>query len=175
EPTNDLDIDTLTILEEYLEEFNGSVITVSHDRYFLDKIANQIFAFQGHGEILKITGNYSDYKEYSEVYLIDEKKDEIINKNREVKKEQVKKEKILKFSYKEMKEYEEIDEKIEEKENELDEVKKSISNGGSDFILLQELLEKQNKIEEELDYLMERWTYLNELCEQIKKNKENNL
>ena len=103
------------------------------------------------------------------------KKDEIINKNREVKKEQVKKEKILKFSYKEMKEYEEIDEKIEEKENELDEVKKSISNGGSDFILLQELLEKQNKIEEELDYLMERWTYLNELCEQIKKNKENNL
>ena len=62
EPTNDLDIDTLTILEEYLEEFNGSVITVSHDRYFLDKIANQIFAFQGHGEILKITGNYSDYK-----------------------------------------------------------------------------------------------------------------
>ncbi len=175
EPTNDLDIDTLTILEEYLEEFNGSVITVSHDRYFLDKIANKIFTFEGNGKILEITGNYSDYKEYSELYLTNEKKDESINKSKEIKNKESKKEKPLKFSYKEMKEYEEIDEKVEEKENELNEVEENISNAGSDFVLLQELLEKQSKIEEELEYLMERWTYLNELSEKIKENKENNL
>ncbi|WP_291560847.1 MULTISPECIES: ABC-F family ATP-binding cassette domain-containing protein [unclassified Clostridium] len=175
EPTNDLDIDTLTILEEYLEEFNGSVITISHDRYFLDKIANKIFTFEGNGKILEITGNYSDYKEYSELYLTNEKKDESINKSKEIKNKESKKEKPLKFSYKEMKEYEEIDEKVEEKENELNEVEENISNAGSDFVLLQELLEKQSKIEEELEYLMERWTYLNELSEKIKENKENNL
>lgn len=175
EPTNDLDIDTLTILEEYLEEFNGSVITVSHDRYFLDKIANKIFTFEGNGKILEITGNYSDYKEYSELYLADEKKDENINKTKEIKNKESKKEKPLKFSYKEMKEYEEIDEKVEEKENELNEVEEKISNAGSDFVLLQELLEKQSKIEEELEYLMERWTYLNELSDKIKENKENNI
>jgi len=175
EPTNDLDIDTLTILEEYLEEFNGSVITVSHDRYFLDKIANKIFTFEGDGKIFEITGNYSDYKEYSELYLSNEKKDENISKTKEIKNKESKKEKPLKFSYKEMKEYEEIDEKIEEKENELNEVEENISNAGSDFVLLQELLEKQSKIEEELEYLMERWTYLNELSEKIKENKENNL
>ncbi len=175
EPTNDLDIDTLTILEEYLEEFNGSVITISHDRYFLDKIANKIFTFEGNGKILEITGNYSDYKEYSELYLTNEKKDESINKSKEIKNKESKKEKPLKFSYKEMKEYEEIDEKVEEKENELNEVEENISNAGSNFVLLQELLEKQSKIEEELEYLMERWTYLNELSEKIKENKENNL
>ncbi|WP_461615519.1 ABC-F family ATP-binding cassette domain-containing protein [Clostridium sp. Marseille-QA1073] len=175
EPTNDLDIDTLTILEEYLEEFNGSVITVSHDRYFLDKIANKIFTFEGNGKILEITGNYSDYKEYSELYLSNEKKDENISKTKEIKNKESKKEKPLKFSYKEMKEYEEIDEKVEEKENELNEVEENISNAGSDFVLLQELLEKQSKIEEELEYLMERWTYLNELSEKIKENKENNI
>lgn len=175
EPTNDLDIDTLTILEEYLEEFNGSVITVSHDRYFLDKIANKIFTFEGDGKILEITGNYSDYKEYSELYLSNEKKDENISKTKEIKNKESKKEKPLKFSYKEMKEYEEIDEKVEEKENELNEIEENISNAGSDFVLLQELLEKQSKIEEELEYLMERWTYLNELSEKIKENKENNL
>ncbi|WP_454054150.1 ABC-F family ATP-binding cassette domain-containing protein [Clostridium sp. Marseille-Q7071] len=175
EPTNDLDIDTLTILEEYLEEFNGSVITISHDRYFLDKIANKIFTFEGDGKILEITGNYSDYKEYSELYLTNEKKDESINKAKEIKNKESKKEKPLKFSYKEMKEYEEIDEKVEEKENELNEVKENISNAGSNFVLLQELLEKQSKIEEELEYLMERWTYLNELSEKIKENKENNI
>ncbi|WP_291580896.1 ABC-F family ATP-binding cassette domain-containing protein [Clostridium sp. UBA6640] len=175
EPTNDLDIDTLTILEEYLEEFNGSVITVSHDRYFLDKIANKIFTFEGNGKILEITGNYSDYKEYSELYLANEKKDENINKTKEIKNKESKKEKPLKFSYKEMKEYEEIDGKIEEKENELNEVEENISNAGSDFVLLQELLGKQSRIEEELEYLMERWTYLNELSEKIKENKENNI
>ncbi len=175
EPTNDLDIDTLTILEEYLEEFNGSVITVSHDRYFLDKITNKIFTFEGNGKILEITGNYSDYKEYSELYLSNEKKDENISKTKEIKNKESKKEKPLKFSYKEMKEYEEIDEKVEEKENELNEVEENISNAGSDFVLLQELLEKQSKIEEELEYLMERWTYLNELSEKIKENKENNI
>lgn len=175
EPTNDLDIDTLTILEEYLEEFNGSVITVSHDRYFLDKIANKIFTFEGNGKVLEITGNYSDYKEYSELYLAAEKKDENINKTKEIKNKESKKEKPLKFSYKEMKEYEEIDGKVEEKENELNEVEENISNAGSDFVLLQELLEKQSKIEEELEYLMERWTYLNELSDKIKVNKENNI
>ena len=168
EPTNDLDIDTLTILEEYLEEFNGAVITVSHDRYFLDRIANKIFSFRGKGQIVTITGNYSDYKEYENEFLKEESAVDKVEKK--VVKER-KKEKPLKFSFKEAREFETIDEDILKKEESIEEVENKINSAGSDFVLLQDLLKEQSKLKEELDYLMERWVYLNELKEKIEENK----
>ncbi|WP_392486866.1 ABC-F family ATP-binding cassette domain-containing protein [Haloimpatiens sp. FM7315] len=167
EPTNDLDIETLNILETYIENFEGAVVTVSHDRYFLDKIASKILAFRGNGEILEHTGNYSDYinfnaeKEKQEQVKIEHKAKEdktIKNRNKTSK---------LKFSYKEQKEYEEIDSVIEKVEMEISEVEDKINLASSDFVLLQELTEKKEKLDIKLSELMERWEYLNELAEKI--------
>ncbi len=171
EPTNDLDIETLNVLEEYIEQFNGTVITVSHDRYFLDKVVNEIISFKGNATIEKFTGNYSGYMEFIEKQIEEEEKSQKQiknNKNKNNKEsEKSKVNKSLKFSYKEKLEYEQIDGKIEEVEMELEEVKEKINSAGCEYTLLQELLEKQKEIEDKLDYLMERWTYLNELAEQI--------
>lgn len=171
EPTNDLDIETLNVLEEYIEQFNGTVITVSHDRYFLDKVINEIISFKGNATIEKFTGNYSEYMEFIEKHIKEEEKSEKQVKNNKDKNnkesEKQKANKSLKFSYKEKLEYEQIDGKIEEAEMELEEVKEKINSAGCEYTLLQELLEKQKEIEDKLDHLMERWTYLNELAEQI--------
>ncbi len=189
EPTNDLDIHTLTILESYLEEFPGAVITVSHDRYFLDRIAERIFAFEGNGYINKYAGNYSDYREarLRDTSSIDqqsasknktEDKRSADKRNPGQSEEQVspdtrngQKERPLKFTFKEQKEFEEIDDKVAQKESELEQVKEEVNKAASDFAKLQVLLEKQQKVEEELDYLMERWTYLYDLAERIENSK----
>ena len=184
EPTNDLDIQTLTILEGYLEEFPGAVITVSHDRYFLDRIVTRIFAFEGNGYINKYAGNYTAYKEAYPVKPAEKSTgqkpagaSDSKNTSLEGKQPQVshdgrnQKERPLKFTFKEQKEFEEIDEKIALQEREIEEVKKDIDKAASDFALLQELLDKQRKLEEGLDYLLERWTYLYELAEKIDKSK----
>lgn len=190
EPTNDLDIHTLTILENYLEEFPGAVITVSHDRYFLDRVAERIFAFEGSGYINKYAGNYSDYKEAcinetgvklpqqsaqksgkGEDRRASGTAEEQDNASKRDSRGQ--KERPLKFTFKEQKEYEEIDGRIAEKESKLEKIKIEIYQASSDFTLLQELLDKQQKLEQELDYLMERWTYLYELAEKIDKSKNN--
>ena len=173
EPTNDLDIQTLTILEGYLEEFPGAVIAVSHDRYFLDRMADRIFSFEGDGHIIKYAGNYSDYREAVQKPQEAEqvhKKSEDGKGNRSVQKERP-----LKFTFKEQKEYEEIDDKISGKEREIEEVKRKIDSAASNFELLQELLEKQQELENELEYLLERWTYLYELAEKIEKSRNNNI
>ena len=167
EPTNDLDIQTLTVLEDYIDDFNGAVVVVSHDRYFLDRIVDKIFAFEGNGEIIQYVGNYSDYQE-----VVKSKIEEKITQNKvksedRKNEEDKKKDKPLKFTYKEQKEYDEIDDTIANKEEELEEVNKRINSAGSNFELLQELLAEQSKLEGELEYLMERWTYLNELAEKI--------
>lgn len=171
EPTNDLDIETLNVLEEYIEQFNGTVITVSHDRYFLDKVVNEIISFKGNATIEKFTGNYSEYMKSIEKQIKEEEKSEKQIKNNKDKNnkesEKAKTNKSLKFSYKEKLEYEQIDGKIEEAEIELEEVKEKINSAGCEYTILQELLEKQKELEDKLDYLMERWTYLNELAEKI--------
>ncbi|GAA0117349.1 ABC-F family ATP-binding cassette domain-containing protein [Clostridium senegalense] len=169
EPTNDLDIDTLAILEQYLEEFNGTVITVSHDRYFLNRVANKILSFRGNGEIIEITGNYSDYKDYEEAFLKEEGDKKEVKEKTEYKNR--KKDKPLKFSFKEQKEYEEIDDNISSKEEEIENIEKEIAKNGSDFVKLQELLKAQETLKGELDYLMERWVYLNELADRIEEQK----
>lgn len=165
EPTNDLDIETLTILEDYLDKFNGTVVAISHDRYFLDRTSNRIFSFQGRGEILETIGNYSDYKEFMENKIDTEVQDD----SKKVKKEKSKREKEqkLKFSYKEQKEFETIDSDIENQENSIAAVEDEINSCGSDFVKLQELVKKKEDMEKNLEYLMERWEYLNELNERI--------
>lgn len=195
EPTNDLDIQTLTILENYLDEFPGAVITVSHDRYFLDRIAERIFSFEGNGYINKYAGNYSDYKEaYEREQLQNEQQISSGARRKEaggpsLKNEDNKgsgqadtespsgrgqKERPLKFTFKEQKEFEEIDDKIANQESAIEEIKHEIDQASSNFEKLQELLEQQKKLEEELDYLVERWAYLYELADKIEKSKGKN-
>ena len=174
EPTNDLDIETLTVLEDYLDEFNGVVITVSHDRYFLDRVAEKIFSFEGNEQIIQHVGNYSEYQEYIDKNsnLLQDNK-VVIKEDKKEKSEEVKKSKPLKFTFKEQKEYEEIDGVIEEKEMELQEIDKKINAGSSDFEYLQKLVQQQTNVQVELEHLMGRWTYLNELAEEIEAQKNN--
>lgn len=176
EPTNDLDTETLTILEDYLENFNGSVISVSHDRYFLDKIADKIFVFEGNGVIQKHTGNYSEVMGDGYCKSTKNLKEEVNdNKNfTETKNNKSKpKNKSLKFSYKEKLEYEQIDEIIEDLEEKIVKLDEEISENTSDFQKLQELLTEKENLEKLLEEKMDRWTYLNELAEKIEEQKNN--
>ena len=166
EPTNDLDIQTLTILEDYLDDFPGAVIVVSHDRYFLDRVVEKVFAFASDGSIKQYVGGYSDY---SQVIASELAMDSQQGKNVEVKESQGEKikERVRKFTFKEEKEYAEIDAVIASVESELQVIGARINTCGSDFSLLQELTGLQEQLEGKLEELLERWTYLNELAEEI--------
>jgi ATP-binding cassette subfamily F protein uup len=171
EPTNDLDIETLTILEDYIENFQGAVIAVSHDRYFLDKIAGRIFSFEEDGSIVKYTGNYSDYKQFCESENIDAQPNE--KKSSGVGKEVAErtKERALKFTYKEQKEYEQIDTVIADLEDKIQEVNNKIGATAADYVLLQQLMTDKEELEKQLEEQMERWVYLNDLAERIEKSR----
>lgn len=179
EPTNDLDIYTLAVLEEYLDKFSGIVISVSHDRYFLDKMATRIFAFEGEGAIKQYEGNFTDYKEAKS--LTD--KDDIIEDEAsardidEKKAENIanwkQKDTRLKFTYKEEKEYETIDEDIEKLELEIEEIDNTISLAATDYTKLNELMDIKEGLEKALEVKMERWVYLNDLAEKIEAQKDN--
>ena len=172
EPTNDLDIDTLNILEDYLDEFSGVVITVSHDRYFLDRICNKIFSYEGLGSIHIYTGNYSDYLIYKEIQGIEFKEEKIENnKTNDLKREKPKNSKKLKFSYNEQREFDTIDFDIEKLEEKIKVLEESTSKFVTDFVKLQEVLDEKSKLESELEYKYERWEYLNNLAEEIAKSK----
>lgn len=171
EPTNDLDIQTLTILEDYLDDFNGAVIAVSHDRYFLDRVTDRIFAFEGNGVIKQYTGNYSDYIEEVKEIAAEETKEKPKQDKRETREEEKKKNKQLKFTFKEQKEYEEIDDNIEMVETQISDIEIQIEGTVSDYEALQKLVSEKEQLEAKLEYLMERWTYLNELAEEIEKSK----
>ena len=161
EPTNDLDIATLTILEDYLDRFEGIVITVSHDRYFLDRVVDRIFAFEEDGNIRQYEGGYSDY--LSKRMIVEEE----IPKEKKKKNYQKPREKKLKFTFKEQKEFETIDDDIEQLELRLEELDSKIERTATDFIKLNELMEEKKAVEEKLEKKMERWEYLNELAEKI--------
>ena len=171
EPTNDLDIATLTILEDFLDDFNGPVITVSHDRYFLDRVCNKIFAYEGNGFIERYNGNYGDYLLIVEEKNLSTVEDKTPKKEKPQQKNEEKKQKQLKFSYKEQKEFDEIDEVIESLENKIQELDESIDRYSSDFSKLQELLAEKEATEAKLEEKYDRWTYLNELNEEIQRNK----
>ena len=184
EPTNDLDIATLRVLEEFLDEFAGIVITVSHDRYFLDRTVDRIAAFEEE-RIVIYEGDYTEYQEKSgkietdAIESVDSGAGLHIKKNNEKKKEgrekwlaSKKKEKLLKFTYKEQKEFETIDEDIEKLEEKIAELDGQISKCATDFIKLNEFMQEKEKTEAKLSDKMERWVYLNDLAERIEEQKK---
>lgn len=186
EPTNDLDIATLRVLEDFLDEFAGIVITVSHDRYFLDRTVDRIAAFENEN-IVVYEGDYTEYQEKSgrieadSIDSVDSGSGLHIKKSNEKKKEgreqwlaSKNKEKKLKFSYKEQKEFETIDEDIEKLEEKIAELEEQISKCATDFIKLNELMQEKEKTEAELSDKMERWVYLNDLAEKIEAQKREN-
>ncbi len=168
EPTNDLDITTLTILEDYLDNFEGIVIIVSHDRYFLDRTVRRIFAFEGNGNIRQYEGGYTDYsikcREQNDVgEEIKTEKENI--KTKEKYKPQ--REKKLKFSYQEQKEYETIEETVAALEEKISQIEKDMERYATDFIELNKLVQEKEMTENQLQEKMDRWMYLEELNEKI--------
>ena len=167
EPTNDLDIQTLTILEDYLDHFEGIVIAVSHDRYFLDRVVRRIFAFEN-GTIRQYEGGFTDYQAKQQE---EETKKSSTNagagqaqanlktiKNRQEK---------IRFSYKEQKEYETIEHEIAALEAQLEKLDGDMVSNASDFVRLNELTKEKERTEQLLEEKLERWMYLQELAEKI--------
>ncbi len=161
EPTNDLDIKTLAVLEEYIDEFTGPVLIVSHDRYLLDKIADKVFVFEGQGKIEEYTGNYSFFREKYGKYEEDKK---VVKKAKPKEKPRNRK---LKLSYKEEKEWETIDEDIARLEEGIKDLEEAMLEWATDYVKLQELGEKKEDLEGQLEDKMDRWLYLSELLEKI--------
>lgn len=159
EPTNDLDIQTLSILEEYIEHFPGVVLTVSHDRYFLDQVVDELLIFDGNGEIHHMYGNYSDYASHKleqEVSIV---------KNTTPKKQEHTKKTKTKLSYHEQKEWDTIEDDITQLEEKITVLETEIVKQGSDIEQVQLLYEEQQKVEETLEAKMERWEELSLLVE----------
>ncbi len=176
EPTNDLDIQTLTILEDYLDHFDGIVITVSHDRYFLDRIVRRIFAFEENGRIRQYEGGYSDYLIASEFRKAQQ--EEVKTGKNKVATSPVKDknagrehEQKLKFTFKEKREYETIEKEIEELEEKIAALEDEMMKNASVYGKLTELTREKEEAEELLLYKMDRWEYLSELAEKIEAQK----
>lgn len=159
EPTNDLDTQTLTVLEDYLQSFPGVVITVSHDRYFLDKVAEQLLILDGNGNIRTYIGEYSEYLE--EQRRLPPKREKQAAKETKLTRKQTKR----RLTYKEQKEWEEIETNIAKLEEELQRVAKEMENCASDYEKVQQLAEQYETLSDELDALLERWAELSELIE----------
>ena len=161
EPTNDLDVMTLSILEDYLQTFSGPILTVSHDRFFLDKLADTIFEVRGDGQVLPFTGNWSDWS-------AKRKKEEPAAKTEKPKPVQERpREKKLKFSFKEEREFAAIDRDIADLEAKIEENQAAQGAAGSDYVRLQELQDVLAELESQLEAKTERWIYLTELKEKI--------
>ena len=175
EPTNDLDIPTLTILEDYLDSFQGIVITVSHDRYFLDNLVDRIFAFEGNGVLKQYEGGYTDYLETKlrEEGPVLEKTSQTSTKStgKDWKKDRPTK---LKFTYKEQKEYDTIDEDIAALEEKIESLDAEMMANATNSAKLSELTAEKEKVEQQLEEKMERWVYLNDLAERIAAQQQNN-
>lgn len=162
EPTNDLDITTLAILEEYLQAFKGIVIAVSHDRYFLDKLANRIFSFEGNGIIKQYEGNFTDYKDKA-----GEKKKELTEKEPSKQDWKVKNTDKPKFTYQEKREYDTIENEVAELEDKISRIDQEMENSATDYGKLNRLVKEKEETERLLEEKMERWVYLNDLAEKI--------
>lgn len=161
EPTNDLDVMTLSILEDYLQGFSGPILAVSHDRFFLDKLADTILEVRGDGQVLTYTGNWSDWQKKQVP------KEDIPKAEKPKPQADRPKEKKLKFSFNEEREFAVIDDEIAALEQQLEENKSAQSACGSDYVRLQELTAQQEELEAKLEAKTERWMYLTELKERI--------
>lgn len=173
EPGNDLDIETLNILEDYLDDFPGAVVVVSHDRYFLDRICDKILAFEGRGRLSEYPGNYSDYLRYSATRPNNKlDKDMRPVRDKTAQHNEKNKTKPLKFTFKEQREFEELDGQIAAMEGRLADCNRQIEQAASDYQQLEKLLATRQEIEQQLDDLLERWAYLTELAEAIEQQKK---
>lgn len=166
EPTNDLDISTMMILEDYLDSFNGIVITVSHDRYFLNRVVNRIFAYEGDGNIKQYEGNYDDYLIKCPSVAkntVSEKVQKTGSEKANVKPRSTK----LKMTYNEQKEFETIDSDIAGLERKIEELEADMERYATDFVKLNECTKEKEEAEKQLEAKMDRWMYLNDLNEKI--------
>lgn len=173
EPTNDLDIETLKTLEDFLDDFMGVVIVVSHDRYFLDRICNKIFSYEGNGQIKNYPGNYSNFLISKEIEKFKEKEEYLPVKLKDENKqsEQKKREDKPKFTFKEQKEYETIDNDIIKVESEIESLEQKIKKNSTNSGFLNELVKEKRELEELLGNKYERWEYLNEITVKIEEYK----
>ena len=165
EPTNDLDVTTLAILEDYLETFPGAVLAVSHDRYFLDKMAEHIFAVGEDGVIQRYVGNFTDYLEKHQAEVRQQEKAR--KKEKEPAGAKPVRQKKLKFTFKEQREFDTIEADIAALEDRLDQLEGEMSAAGSDYVKLQELTDEQSKVSALLEEKLDRWVYLTDLAEKI--------
>ena len=173
EPTNDLDIETMTILEDYLDSFDGIVITVSHDRYFLDRVVRRIFSFEGNGLIEQYEGGYTDYinKKKDKEQATPKNSDKVKSKseNKAEKESYKTRNKKLKFSYNEQREYETIEDDIAQLEEKLSRLEDEMNKNATNSVKLKEIMEEKEETENLLMEKMDRWEYLEELAKKIQQ------
>lgn len=176
EPTNDLDIETLKILEDFLDKFIGVVVVVSHDRYFLDRICNKIFSYEGNGYIKSYNGNYSDFLIAKEIESSEENilVSEIKEKSKTKGTKEKSRENKPKFTFKEQKEFETIDSDILKLEERIASIETEMAKNSSNYGKLNELMKEKEEAQIILDEKYERWEYLNEIAEAIEEYKANN-
>ena len=176
EPTNDLDIATLTVLEDYLDRFQGIVIVVSHDRYFLDRVVRRIFSFEANGELKQYEGGYTEYMLKKELDTLGQEENGFA-KSRKSDSEKEKydpakmRQKKLKFTYMEEKEYQTIESEIAKLEEKLENIENDILKFSRDFVKLNELTKEKETLSVLLNEKMDRWMYLEDLAERIKNEK----
>lgn len=182
EPTNDLDIETLEILEDYLDGFAGIVIVVSHDRYFLDRTVDRIFSFEGSGRLKQYEGGFSDYyeKKQTENGIASDGATQSVKEavsgdttSAKPKKYYKERENKLKFTYAEQKEYDTIDDDIASLESKIEELDGEIAGAATQYSRLNELMQEKADVEAQLEHMMDRWVYLNDLAEKIEAQKQN--
>lgn len=182
EPTNDLDIETLEILEDYLDGFAGIVIVVSHDRYFLDRTVDRIFSFEGGGRLKQYEGGFSDYyeKKQAENGIASDGATQSVKEavsgdttSAKPKKYYKERENKLKFTYAEQKEYDTIDDDIALLESKIEELDGEIAGAATQYSRLNELMQEKADVEAQLEHKMDRWVYLNDLAEKIEAQKQN--
>lgn len=182
EPTNDLDIETLEILEDYLDGFAGIVIVVSHDRYFLDRTVDRIFSFEGGGRLKQYEGGFSDYyeKKQAENGIASDGATQSVKEavsgdttSAKPKKYYKERENKLKFTYAEQKEYDTIDDDIALLESKIEELDGEIAGAATQYSRLNELMQEKADVEAQLEHMMDRWVYLNDLAEKIEAQKQN--
>lgn len=182
EPTNDLDIETLEILEDYLDGFAGIVIVVLHDRYFLDRTVDRIFSFEGGGRLKQYEGGFSDYyeKKQAENGIASDGATQSVKEavsgdttSAKPKKYYKERENKLKFTYAEQKEYDTIDDDIASLESKIEELDGEIAGAATQYSRLNELMQEKADVEAQLEHMMDRWVYLNDLAEKIEAQKQN--
>lgn len=182
EPTNDLDIETLEILEDYLDGFAGIVIVVSHDRYFLDRTVDRIFSFESGGRLKQYEGGFSDYYEKKQAEngiasggATQSVKEAVSGDTTSAKPKKYYKEREnkLKFTYAEQKEYDTIDDDIASLESKIEELDGEIAGAATQYSRLNELMQEKADVEAQLEHKMDRWVYLNDLAEKIEAQKQN--